>query len=248
MRRSLRFLLLAALASSAPGLPVGAAPGAPGNGAPNGAHYSLNILGVSNPKTSDMTGSQGHVIFVNLVGKSKISLCEAGVDTGCEDVQDFQVLDANGTDANGALFALPNPDPDGDGTTTYSVFARALGTPGGSSKTTTCATDPGDDLVSTADDTLVCSALTLTLTRDPGRSRFDNVTKYLLYIYQDVDGDTIPDRVPLFDDSLRGYYWDYDNTGLKLAQLRFYQCATIVPDPTDPNGAQLDTSCFAGKR
>ena len=39
------------------------------------------------------------------------------------------------------------------------------------------------------------------------------------------------------------YYWQYDNTGLKLAQLRFYQCATIVPDASDPNGAQLNLSC-----
>src|SRR5262249_60825701 len=90
-----------------------------------------------------MSGANGHVIFVKLDGSSKIWLCEAGVDAGCEGVTDFQVLDANGTDGDGALFALPNPDPDGDGTTVYSVFARALGTPGGESITPTCATGPG---------------------------------------------------------------------------------------------------------
>ena len=30
-----------------------------------------------------------------------------------------------------AAFRLPNPDPDGDGTTSYSVYVRALGKPGG---------------------------------------------------------------------------------------------------------------------
>ena len=42
-----------------------------------GQHYNLNIIGVQNPKTADMTGSSGHTIFVNLEGKSKIKLAEA---------------------------------------------------------------------------------------------------------------------------------------------------------------------------
>jgi hypothetical protein len=248
MKRPARptFALLLA-ASLAGGLPTiaGAAPGAPGNGAPSGAHYNLNLIGVSSDKTADMTGASGHVIFVKLSGASKIWLCEAGVDAGCEGVDGFQVLDANGTDGNGALFALPNPDPDGDGTTVYSVFARALGTPGGHSLTTTCATGPGEDgVLGTADDEPICSLIHLELTRDPGRSKFENVSKLLLYIYADVNGDGTLDRVPLFDDSLRGYVWDYDNTGLKLVQLRFYECATIVPAPTDPGGLQVDTQCF----
>jgi hypothetical protein len=36
---------------------------------------------------------------------------------------------------------------------------------------------------------------------------------------------------------------DYDNSGLKLAQLRFYACATTVPDASDPGGDQT-TTCF----
>ena len=86
----------------------------------------------------------------------------------------------------------------------------------------------------------------LELVRDAGRSRFENVSKYLLYIYADLNGDGTLERVPLFAETLRGYFWDYDNTGLKLVQLRFYPCATIVPDPTDPGGLQVDTSCFDG--
>jgi hypothetical protein len=32
--------------------------------------------------------------------------------------------------------------------------------------------------------------------------------------------------VSLFDPCLEGYFWQYDNTGLKLLQLRFYSAAS----------------------
>jgi hypothetical protein len=82
---------------------------ATGNGAPSGAHYNLNIIGVPQGKTASMDGNNGHRIFVNLDGISKIWLSQGP----------FGVLDANGTDGNGASFQLPNPDPDNDGITAY---------------------------------------------------------------------------------------------------------------------------------
>ena len=46
-----------------------------GNGAPSGAHYNLNIIGVGDNFTeADMTGNMGHRIFVKLEGKTKINL------------------------------------------------------------------------------------------------------------------------------------------------------------------------------
>jgi len=186
-----------------------------GNGAPNGAHYNLNIIGVQNDKTADMDDTGGHTIFVSLDGKSKIMLTEG---------EFYAVLDRNGTDNDGATFQLPNPDPDGDGTTVYSVYARALGKPLNEASMTTCAYDPL--LVDT-----ICSVSVLELERTKGRQQFDNVSRYLLYIYYDIDADGIIERVPLFDDQLQGYFWDYDNSGLKLVQLRFYEIPTTVPDP-----------------
>ncbi|MDA1128690.1 MAG: hypothetical protein O2913_08330 [Chloroflexi bacterium] len=145
-----------------------------GNGAPSGPHYNLNIIGVPKDKTADMDGNNGHRIFVKLEGNSKIWLQEG---------PDFQVLDANGTDGDGASFQLPNPDPDGDGTTVYSVFARALGKPGGTADMTTCATGPGlDGVLGTADDEEICSIFTLELERKKGKSTFENVSRELLYI------------------------------------------------------------------
>ncbi len=204
MKRLLLFMLLCAVAAS----PLLAQTG---NLAPNGPHYNLNIIGVQKDKTADMSGTQGHTIFVPLWGNAKIMLTEG---------PDFEVLDRNGTDGP-ASFQLPNPDPDGDGVTTYSVYARALGKPGGTANMTTCALDPGTGET-------VCSVAVLTLTRSKGASKFDNVTKELLFIYADLDGDGILERVGLFSDQLQDYFWSYDDKGLKLVQLRFYEIPTNV--------------------
>ncbi len=209
MKRSLAALALALVVGG--GLSsVAQAEDTTGNGAPSGAHYTLNIIGTSE-KTADMTDTSRHVIFVDLQGNTKINLAEG----------DYAVLDGNGTDGE-AAFQLPNPDPNGDGTTVYSVYARALGTPGGSSTTTTCATDEAGEIE--------CSMHTLELERSRGKSTFENVSRELLYIYADIDEDGDVERVPLFDDSLEGYFWEYDNNGLRLAQLRFYEVPTTVPE------------------
>jgi len=133
--------------------------GGNGNGSPSGAHYNLNLIGVPKNKAADMSGNNGHRIFVALVGKSKIMLSEGP----------FQVLDANATDG-AASFQLPSPDPENDGVTSYSVFSRALGKPGGSSTMTTCATDPatGDEY---------CSIYSTVSIRTKGKSTFTNVSR-----------------------------------------------------------------------
>jgi hypothetical protein len=119
----------------------------------NGKHFTLNIIGVQNAKTADMTsdnGGAGGVIFVALSGKSKIGLVKSGSADAPEiDPEDYAVLDKNGTDGDGALLALPDPglDPyivgedmtDVDTMSDYSIFARPLGKPLGYAKITTCA-------------------------------------------------------------------------------------------------------------
>lgn len=200
-------LITAAIAAVYSSRPKEATLSRANNGAPNGAHYNLNIIGVPKGKTADMTGSEGHRIFVPLSGKCSISLKE-GV---------FQVLDGNCTDGK-ANFQLPNPDVENTGTTTYSVWARALGKPGGSSKTTTCAFDElGQEW---------CSTEQLISIRNTGKSTFSDVSKYLLYIYVDLDGNGTAERYNIFNDALQDYSWSYDNNGLKLLQLRFYQVSS----------------------
>src|SRR5215510_15852466 len=86
----------------------------------SGPHYNLNIIGVPKGKTADMTNTDGHTIFVPLDGTVKINYL-AG--------DQFQVLDRNGTDADGATIMVPS-DPGGT-SVCYNVYSTALGKPGG---------------------------------------------------------------------------------------------------------------------
>lgn len=101
-----------------------------GNGAPSGAHYNLNIIGMSKAKNGepDSIASQGHRIFVQLGNKDNAATTKILLLEG----EDFNVLDYDGTDGR-ATFQLPNPDPDNDGITQYAVYLRVLGKPGGKS-------------------------------------------------------------------------------------------------------------------
>jgi hypothetical protein len=192
-----------------------------GNGAPSGAHYSLNLIGVKD-KSAEMTGANGHVIFVPLWGNAKIKLTEG----------DYQVLDANGTDADGAAFQLPNPDPDGDGVTAYSVFIRALGKPGGKATIQSCYTFNGEEWCAVD---FAGGVEPVTVERTRGQQKFENVSKDLLFVdvcveFDAVTGDCLEvDQIALFSDDNLGYLWSYDNKGLRLAQLRFYEIPTETP-------------------
>jgi hypothetical protein len=68
----------------------------------------------------------------------------------------------------------------------------------------------------------------MVMVRDGKKSTFSNVVKQLLYVYADLDGDGTVERMPLFDDRLQDYYWQYDNNGLRVVQLRFYEQPTNV--------------------
>lgn len=205
------FVCLLIMLGLTPAIPVYAGQG---NQAPPGPHFNLNIIGVPKEKSADMEHSNRHVIFVKLYGKTRILLSEG----------DFRVLDGNGTDGT-AKFQLPNPDPDNDGLTEYSVWVRAVGTPGGSAVMTTCAIYYDEEL---EEEEEVCPLSQLLIVREHKNNKFSNVTRELLYVYIDLDGDSIPERYPLFSDALYGYFWDYDNNGLKVAQFRFYEIPTDV--------------------
>jgi hypothetical protein len=185
-----------------------------GNGAPSGPHYNLNIIGVPKDKNPDFSGGSGHRIFVDLQGQTKIMLEPS--DPGV-----FEVTDANGTDGR-AGFSLPVPSECAIDavtcTVSYTVWIRAVGIPHGTADMATCAEDP--DLASG----YICSDpdWVVTLTREPGQNTFKNYSKQLLFLSTDVDADGIVEHVPLFDALFDQYYWQYDNTGLKVAQVRFY--------------------------
>lgn len=206
-----------------------------GNGAPSGPHYNLNIIGVENPKTADMTGSNRHTIFVALGGPGEDQVTSRIYLTR----GDFEVCDGNAFDpafdcdgeqiqSRGAVFQLPCntnlvddvtgdliPCDEAGQNASYSVWARALGKPDGESTTTTCAIDPDTG-------EKVCSTENVLLIRNKGQETFENVTKKLTSIVTDIDGDGDLDRVALFQGGLEDWFWQYANRGLRLAQLRFY--------------------------
>jgi hypothetical protein len=229
----------------------------------SGAHETLNIIGVSNPKKTNMDAVEsdhgvGSVIFVNLDGPSKICLVEG---------DEFAVLDKNGTDADGATFQMMDPDLDpyiigdedgADTTSAYSIYVRPLGKPEGWAKITTCADVLleelgeflGNDEIEVLNDAGlfggVCSVESVPVevtTRHKGKSTFANVTAELttivleVSVWVDANGDDIVDpgeveiiyvRVPIFDDILENEYWQYENHGLKLLQVRIYPWGTDV--------------------
>jgi len=185
-----------------------------GNGGPSGAHYNLNVIGVPKNKSANFSGGNGGRIFVDLSGTTRINLTEG----------DYSVVDADGTDGT-AAFQLPNPD-NGEGQLAYSVWVRALGKPGGKASMTTCFTE-----FETASTWCNSGDMVVKLSRVAGGSKFVDVSKQLLQVCADVNTDptaTNLQLVPLFSDLGTDYFWEYDNDGLKLAQMRFYPISTTA--------------------
>jgi len=209
----LTFYLAAAVAVGMTATAAAAQKASTGNGAPSGSHFNLNIIGVAHGKNPNMAKGGGDVIFVGLGTSSdavttKILLSQAADS-------EFTVLDKNGTDGE-ASFALPAPG-------SYTVWARALGTPGGQSKIATCATfiDP-----TTLTSTILCSTDNEVFVRGKGKSSFRDVTSALTTISL-VPGSAAElacgtPTVSLFDTCLQDFLWQYDNNGLRLLQVRFY--------------------------
>lgn len=224
-----------------------------GNGLPSGMKkaYNLEVIAYSgdNCPSGDFTESNTHRIAVKadvndnpngvllsaLVRQNDIMLAEG---------PDFRVLDGNACNDGVAQFQLPaNPCAEGgidapcpvDDPTfqEYQVWARLVGKPDTGVNVTTCATDPGADLLfDTADDYVRCSTESWVSVRKSGKDsapKFSNVSKQLLSICADT---TVPAdgrcdvRYALFASAFQDYFWNWNTTGKAHAQLFFL----AVPD------------------
>jgi hypothetical protein len=200
------------------------------------------------------TKNNGQVSTCNATSGTLSGSCTAIVDNPIWLIPgvDFQVCDGNAFDPAhdcsgnllnvnaklGAVFSLPCntaisqtadinvPCDPNLPAASYTVWARALGKPGGHAEVTTCATVDGG---------LFCSLENVTqpLMRNKGQPVFQNVTDQLtsmLVLFCDTgflaDGtcsDPVQtERIALFASGTQDWFWNYDNTGLRLAQLRFY--------------------------
>jgi hypothetical protein len=169
----------------------------------------------------------------------------------------FQVLDANATDRDGAEFTMPDDvateykvyaralgKPGGKAAITLCANE-------------TEETDDDVDGDGIADIETWCSINQAVLERTKGKPRSEDVTDELFTLTILVDNDDVKDTsltmclsnaglinapedddsatddplqiadVPVFHRCFEDYFWNYDNNGLKLLQLRFFQVPSV---------------------
>ena len=195
----------------------------------SGPHYNLVIVGVENPKKADMTDTSRHTLFVPLTGSAKISYVAGQI---------FQVLDGNCFDANGCTIEVPHEI---GGDLCYNVYAVGLGKPGGYTFVTAeCAFDV--DLVGGGEctDALLQGSFEVRRTNSGSNKpkRIDISDVFRATGCLDLDGSTTCNtgdlqfnNVWIFNiEQLESYWWEYDNTGLRNMQVRFYPttCGTFT--------------------
>jgi hypothetical protein len=179
-----------------------------------------------------LTATQANKLVNDMIKTNTIGLTQG---------QDFQVLDGNGCSKGGAQFMLPadpytcpeddpicmNTDPTFQA---YQVYVRLVGKPNTGIGVTTCATETVDVLdqngnpTGTTQDIIACSTENVVKVRVTGKGsmKFDDVSKELLTILVDTDGDLVVDtRYPLFDSALQNYFWQWNTQGKAHAQLVF---------------------------
>ena len=107
----------------------------------------------------------------------------------------------------------------------YNVFIRLVGAKNSGVGITTCADEAVDiDADGVIEDTILCSTENVVKMRSTGKGamKFEDVTRQLLTLCLDTDGDTVCDaRYPLFAAELEDYFWQWNTSGKAHAQLVF---------------------------
>jgi hypothetical protein len=195
----------------------------------NGPHYNLNIIGVSKDKVQDVPawGNENrHTMFVPLERKTNIYMTQANA-TDADPDDDFAVIDANGCDGRAAFELAPGY---------YEAYARAVGTPGGKVNITPNAEFDidGDGVADTATTDFYLGSIELSHTKKPVWERVTGLFIADVFLWND-DG-TLFDSYSntwIFDiPELLSYWWDYNNQGCKVLQVRFYP---VDEQPEVPN-------------
>lgn len=195
----------------------------------SGPHYNLNIIGVPHDKTAPMNNADRHTLFVPLqsggdVGRQIRITYVAG--------DDFGIIDGNCTDDNACTIMVPsNP---GFADPCYNVYAVGLGKPNGVAVVNAeCALDAPLVDGASCTDALLLNSFTLKRTNDGGNKpkRVDITDIFRASGCLDLGADGTCDtpfaNLWIFNiPQLLDYFWDYDNNGLKLMQLRFYPSTT----------------------
>ena len=179
---------------------------------------------------------QNHIYLCNSTNGEN-DVVDARCDTWrATNVGQFGVIDANATNGDGAILGIPDPCADASALTPctpgYSVWVRTHG-PRGSATITTCADESGTGFDGTDD--VWCGSNGITLYAK--QKSATDISSALLKMTVTIDGvtnvglatclgiSTLASTtldVFLFDNCFENYFWNYDNNGLKLVELRFY--------------------------
>jgi len=184
----------------------------------NGPHYTLNVIGVQkdkNPTAEGWFDSERHTLFVPLDRKINLYMQQGDA---------FAVIDADGTDGT-ARFQL--------GPGYYEVYAVALGKPNGY----TIISPEATFNATTATTEFYLGSIQLEHAKKPSWQRVTGLFIADVALY-DSDGALINeyDNTWIFNiPELLSYWWNYDNHGCKLLQVRFYPVAeqpVVTPSVT----------------
>ena len=239
----MKTLITAMAAAAALSCVSGAFAGAHNTDGMVGKHFQVNIIGVSKDKTVDMDDSNRRTIFVPLdsggdVGRQvKIKYMVNPADNS------FAVVDGNATDGEAVIegpyeyctdYVAGCYDLLG-----YDVCAIALGKPGGSvivtaeCEYTKQVVDAGGTEGLECEDTLLMGSFEIE------RARKKPTVRDITDIFRAEgcldnndsgtcdSGDLEFRNMWIFNiEELSEYMWDYDNDGLKLLQVRFYESSS----------------------
>ncbi len=206
------------------------------NPCPGDKEYQFNIIGMEKGKNPDMTNNDGHRIFVALNGKTQIYMTgDTSPLPGLQCGKKFDVLDANGTDEDGATLLVPcdpltatNLDPN----VCFDVYATPLGTPGGSTNVdVVCAFDATCLGCNIDGGSCATGNIDVSLAGHNGKPKTENITS-VFRASGCIDiggvagvcdaGDIAFRNEWIFNiEQLLYYYWDYDNDGNRVVQIRF---------------------------
>jgi hypothetical protein len=231
------------------GLVAGLALAQNNNPCPGDKEYQFNIIGTKD-KNPDMTGNNGHRIFVKLNGTSNIYMT-GDTDPSTDGLQcgnNFDVLDANGTDSNGATLLVPCDPLTADNlnpSVCFDVYATPLAHGGYANVDVVCSFDStclGCHIDMGSCDT---GTIDFSLTRGSGKPVTQPITKYFrasgcIDLGGEAGvcdaGDISFNNEWIFNiEQLEEYYWVYDNHGNRLTQIRFCDVEGVEGHDCGPN-------------
>jgi hypothetical protein len=198
-----------------------------GNGFPSGPHYNLNILGKDETKWEYNASEEGNnTIFVRLDNQSLILMTPI---KGTE----FIVGDADAVSKEGGKYKydaeLLIPYNKSNDYYAYDVYVRARGKPNK-------VVNISANITNLTDNTTWWDFGTVTLSHINGKGRPKPGTECINNLfYVEVDGFTywLFDK-PGYNETVYQYFWDYDNKGCKLLQVRFYENTSYTPPTPTP--------------